>query len=163
MPTFGRWYHNATDTAVPLQLRDYGAFLAIEVQVPSPIAALLTQQGQPVPAGQTGLAIIDTGATFIAVHEPLLTGLGLAPVGVVTMGTANGPTPSSIYPARLLFPETQWNFDSIQVVGSNLAGQAIDFGDGNGPRPIIALIGRSLLQYCVLVWNGQAAAWSISY
>lgn len=116
-----------------------------------------------MPAGKAGFGLIDTGATFTCVHQPVMAELGLSPVSVATMGTANGPAEQPVYPARLVFPETGWDFDVQGLAGVNLTGQAIDFGDGKPPQPILALLGRDLLQTCVLVWNGPAAMWSISY
>lgn len=42
------------------------------------------------------------------VHEPILTGLGLNPIGIVNSGTAKGLVQQSVYPARIVFP-TVWD------------------------------------------------------
>lgn len=136
-----------------------GAYFPIEVHVPTAMAEALTQAGHSVPPPQTGLAILDTGATITAVHEPALAALGLTPVNVVQMGTANGPTLQNIYAARIHFPTTGWNLELQQVVGSNLDGQVIPI---QPPQPMICLIGRNTLRDWVLVWNGPGGFWTVA-
>ena len=130
--------------------------------MPPQIAEVLTQQGQPIPAGVAGLALIDTGATMTCVHEQILTSLGLNPIGVATNGTANGPVRQNIYPARVVFPEAGWTVDVSQVVGVNLTGQQIVLAPDRPAQPIIALLGRNLLQHWQLVWNGPGGYWTVS-
>lgn len=144
-----------------------GAFLSVDVSVPPVIATALTTSGQPVPASKTGLALIDTGATVTCVHEPLLIGLGLHPVGAVTSGTAAGPTQQALYMARLVFPLIGWTVD-LQLVGVDLSGQTISSaptGTLSPPptQPVVALLGRNLLRYSTLIWNGLGGFWTISY
>lgn len=136
-----------------------GAYFPIEVHLPQPLANALTQAGQPLPAPQSGLAIIDTGATFTAVNEVCLTTLGLQPVNTVQMGTANGQVTQSIYAARISFPTTGWDLELQQVVGANLAGQNIPL---DPPQPIICLIGRNTLKNWVVTWNGPGGFWTVA-
>jgi hypothetical protein len=87
----------------------------------------------------------------------MLTSLGLNPVGVVASGTAAGPTRQSLYVARLTFPMLGWAGD-LQVAGVDLTGQQVATSP---PQPIVALLGRNLLQNWMLVWNGSGGVWSI--
>lgn len=132
--------------------------MAIEVHIPPQIADVLAKEGTPVPASISGLALVDTGATMTCVHEPLLTNLGLKPVGLVNSGTAAGPTQQSVYMARLLFPVLGWTVD-IQVAGVDLTGQTPPLIP---PQSIIALLGRNLLSQTLLIWNGPGGFWTIS-
>ncbi|MGK2966126.1 MAG: retropepsin-like aspartic protease [Tepidiformaceae bacterium] len=136
-----------------------GAYFPIEIHPPQALADTLTQSGQPLPPAQVGLAIIDTGATMTAVHEPSLVALGLQPVNTVQMGTANGQVTQNVYAARIFFPTTGWNLELQQVVGSNLAGQIIPL---NPPQPMICLLGRNTLRGWVLTWNGPGGFWTVS-
>ena len=91
-----------------------------------------------------GTGLIDTGATFTAVDASVVAALGIPPIGVVTSGTAGGQRQQSQYPAALSFPGT--NFPSMTfgfVVGCDLTG--VDFN---------VLIGRDVLAYFVMVYNG---------
>jgi len=135
-----------------------GACLATEVHLPPLVAEALAKEGTPVPTSKGGLALLDTGATMTCVHEPLLTDLGLKPVGVVTSGTAAGPVQQSVYMVRLIFPVLGWTVD-LQVAGVDLTGQTPPL---DPPQPIIALLGRNLLTQCVLIWNGPGGFWTIA-
>ena len=162
MPIYNfRFNHpNGGPDRYPLGLSLAGAFMPVEIHVPSPIAALLARDQKPVPSPATGVAIIDTGATYTAVDESVLQRLGLAPVGPIASGTANGPVVHQIYPARLLIPTLPGYDPQVQqVVGVNLAGQ---FVATRPPQKIVALIGRNLLANWLMVWNGPAGEWSVS-
>ena len=142
----------------PQALLEVGACLVAEVHVPPQIAEVLEKEGTPVPASQSGIALIDTGATISCVHEPLLADLGLKPVGVVNSGTAAGPIQQSLYMARLIFPVIGWTVD-LQVAGVDLTGQTPPL---DPPQPIIALLGRNLLSQALLIWNGPGGFWTFA-
>jgi hypothetical protein len=135
-----------------------GAILTLDVHVPPAIANALTASNQPVPPAVSGITLVDTGATMTCVHEAILTGLGLQPVGQVQSGTANGPVQQNVYMTRLVFPLLGWTVD-LPVAGVDLTGQQAQL---NPPQDIIALLGRNLLRNCVLIWNGVGGFWSIS-
>jgi hypothetical protein len=130
----------------------------MDVHVPPAVETALTTAGQPVPPSASGLVLVDTGATMTCVHEPILMDLGLNPVSTVTSGTAAGPTQQSVYMARITFPILGWTVD-LPVAGVDLSSQQIATAP---PQPLIALLGRNLLQNCVLVWNGPAGIWTIA-
>jgi hypothetical protein len=109
------------------------------------------------------MGLIDTGATYTCVHEPLLVALGLPPINVIQSGTANGPVQQNVYAARVNFPQIGWDVGLIQVIGVNLAGQMTPASHGLTPFAIVALIGRDLLAQCSLHWEGPAGFWSISW
>jgi len=141
-----------------------GAFMPVEIHVPPQMADLLTRDGKPVPDGVSGVAIIDTGATFTSIDESILKGLGLASVGPIVSGTANGPAVHQMYPARIVFPTIPgFDVNAQQAVGVNLTGQAIPTAPKQPPQRIVALIGRNLLANWLFVWNGPAGQWSISF
>ena len=105
------------------------------------------------------MALIDTGATITSIHADILTGLGIQPIGIANVGTAGGPQQQSTYPARFTFPGTNLpGFELSQVIGCNLTGQMAP-----GQRPIIGLIGRDVLANAVLVYNGSAGMFSLSF
>jgi len=141
----------------------FGALTPIEVHVPPQLAQSLTQAKHPVPPPQTGQSLIDTGATFTSVHEPLLVALGLQPINVIQAGTANGPVNQNVYAVRINFPALGWDVGLIEVTGSNLTGQMTPASHGQTPQPLMALVGRNLLARCCLHWEGSAGFWSISW
>lgn len=58
--------------------------------MPPIIVQTFTQQGEPIPQPVIGAALVDTGASLTCVHEPILQGLGLNPIGVVQAGPRPG-------------------------------------------------------------------------
>ncbi len=159
MPTHNQFILDSNGKPNPIGLTYMGAFFPIEVQLPPQIAQTLVAAGKPMPNCVKGLALIDTGATMTCIDEPVLTGLGLNPVGVVNSGTANGPVKQNIYPARIVFPAQGWTVDITQVTGVNLAGQVIPT---TPPAPIIALIGRNILLNWVFIYNGPGGFWTVT-
>lgn len=119
----------------------------------------MVKAGQTVPNGLSGTALVDTGATLTCIEESILTSLGLNPIGKATTGTANGPRPCNIYPATLVFPAQGWTLDLGQVMGVNLAGQAVPL---DPPQPIVALLGRNVLERAIFIYNGITGFWTIA-
>jgi hypothetical protein len=161
VPTYNTFLHEPGDPAVvgrPGSLISTGAFLGVNIDVPPAISAAITASGQAVPPSATGVALVDTGATLTCVHEPLLKELGLNPSGTVMGGTAAGQVQQALYMVRLTFPLLGWTVD-LQVVGVNLSGQSTNT---EPPQPLAALLGRNLLQQCLLVWNGPGGFWTLS-
>ena len=143
----------------PASLAAMGPLIQIQIEVPSALAESLRLTNQPIPNPVDGVALIDTGATITSIHADILTGLGIQPIGIANVGTAGGPQQQSTYPARFTFPGTNLpGFELSQVIGCNLTGQMAP-----GQRPIIGLIGRDVLANAVLVYNGSAGMFSLSF
>jgi len=159
MPVHNRFFKDPTGNPNPTALTVIGAFFNIEVHLPSAIAQILTNQGRPLPPPALGAAIVDTGATMTCVHEPILQGLGLNPIGVVQAATATGLTQQNVYPARLVFPAEGIDITFQGVAGVNLAGQMLPL---TPPQQVIALIGRNLLERWLLIWNGPGGIWTVT-
>jgi hypothetical protein len=123
----------------PAVLAHFGPILQVSVSIPQALAALYTNQQIPLLSPITGTALIDTGATRSCVHAPIMSNLGVNPIGVITSLTAAGPAPQNLYPAHFTFPATNIEIDFTSVVGVDLSGQII-----NGQQ-LIALIGRDVL------------------
>lgn len=140
-------------------LSSLGAFFPIEIHVPPQIANAMVKTGQTVPKSISGIGLIDTGATLTCIQEDILVSLGLNPIGQVNSGTANGLKPCNIYPARIVFPTKGWTLDLGRAMGVNLAGQTIPT---DPPQPIIALLGRNLLERSVFIYNGIIGLWTIT-
>jgi len=113
----------------------------------------LTKLGQPLPNPVSGLALIDTGATFCSIDESVLQALGVPPYGVTDVIGVSGPIQQPTYPAGLSFPGTPI--------------PPIAFADFIGARlkeaGIIAIIGRNVLRDFVLVYNGPGGFVSLSF
>ena len=143
----------------PQAFASVGPVIAVQIEVPAPLAAQFQQQQQPPPPPAVGFALIDTGASITCAEETVLARLGINPTGVAQVSAAGGTATHSVYPARFAFPGTPVpNIDFVGVVGVNLQGQTVP-----NHGPIIALIGRDILLRCVLVYNGAGGMYSLSF
>ncbi len=160
MPIYNRHFWPGVDTiGSPEGLVAWGPIMPVEVAVPDPLAQHLANTNQVVPAPVTGIAMIDTGATITAVDQSVFQALGVPPVSTATVGTAKGPAEQFVFPAKLSFPGTSLQgLDFSQVLGCDLSGQ-LSFG----AERLIVLIGRDLLQYFILVYNGPGGLISLSH
>lgn len=136
-----------------------GPFFTIEIQVPPDISDALKAAGEPVPEPETGIAIIDTGASLTCVHQEALERLKLNPFDIVKTGTANGIVDQQVYPASIVFPTRRWRINLQGVAGVDLTGQNIL----DPPQPVIALIGRNVLENWVFAYNGPGGFWTVSF
>lgn len=139
-----------------------GAYLPIEVHVLDAIAQQLTANNQQVPQPVSGFALIDTGATNTAVHEPIIQQLKLNPHNVANMGTAGGPVQRNIYAVKIDIPGVGLSGVLNNVAGVDLSGQMLPMQPPQAPQQMIALLGRDFLQSTVMVWNGTVGTWSLA-
>lgn len=128
----------------PGALHIEGAWLDVEVAIPTALEQFLTRTGKPVPPPVKGRALVDTGATFSAVDEQLIRGLGVNPINAAQGGTAKGQAIQFIYPARFIFSGLGWTFEFSRTTGVDLQGSGF-----------IALIGREVLARMTIVYNGS--------
>jgi len=104
----------------------------------------LLQQGQAVPPPTTGLALIDTGASVTCIDETAAQQLKLPVVDVVTIGSAShASAQASVYPISIDIAGLPISIDAPRAVGAALASQGL-----------LLLIGRDVLQFCTLFYNG---------
>lgn len=157
MPIHNRHYVDSTSHQhIPSALVAVGAILEVQIQIPKALSALLEAQNQVVPQPVTGFALIDTGATRTCADESSLSGLGINPIGMVSMGTAGGPTQCPLFPARLWFPSLNLGADFDSIVGVNLQGQAIQ------GQQLKVLIGRDILSRGLLIYSGNGGFFTLA-
>lgn len=142
-------------------LREDGPFLNALVHVPTALAQLLDKQNLAVPAPVAGLGLIDTGASSTCIHEPVLTQLGLNPIGTTTSRTAAGIAIQRLYPVRIEFPGEGIDREFNSVAGVDLSGQTVSLSTGE--QQIIALIGRDMMRNWVLIYNGPIGVVTIAF
>lgn len=154
MPIFSRfWINQHTGTADPERLRQHGPALQAEISIPSGLADALQRQGAQIPVARIGLALLDTGASITAVDQRVLTDLGLTPVDVAQVVTPTGVTPQPIYSCNISFPGTPIpTLPFNVVVGSSLA-----------PLGFSVLVGRDVLRFFQVVYNGVEGMWTLAF
>src|SRR5579864_9557175 len=126
--------------AIALQQR--GPVLQVVISIEQNMAQALMQQGLPVPQPKTGLALIDTGASSTCIDEQAAKELGLPVIDVATMSSAShAQHQCNLYPVQIAIPPVL-SLQAPRAMGAALAAQGL-----------LALIGRDVLQACLLVYN----------
>ncbi|MCX6594388.1 MAG: aspartyl protease family protein [Acidobacteria bacterium] len=126
--------------------------------MPVALEEYFTENGFEIPAPVTGYALIDTGATSSAVHEPILQQLSILPIDSSPTSTPSGEGRSFVYPARVSFPGLRvGELRMDRVIGSQL-----DWGTPDG-RTIVMLLGRDLLKHFLMVYNGPGSNITLAF
>lgn len=129
-----------------------GIVFNVEIGVDVATADLLTQCRQPVPNPITSQALVDTGASFLAIDQSIAQKLNLARRGINVTHTANGPRQCDLYAVSLAFPATALkSFNVVQAIEVDLSTQ-----------PFKCLIGRDVLSKWHLHYNGETGVISIA-
>ena len=123
-------------------------------------AALLTA-GQTIPDFVPIRALLDTGASCTCVDPSVISALGLAPTGSISMVTpSTGTTPhqAAEYDAALVIPaggpgQPPLIFGTIGIVESHLFTA----------QGFYALIGRNVLAKCIFHYNGGTGLFTLAY
>lgn len=137
----------------PVGLQESGPRLPCEVRIDATRAGAHVKSDQVAPPGVLGQIMVDTGASVSCVDKDILIGLGISPIGECEVLTPQGKDVQDIYVCGLDFPGTGLDpIPKIFVLGSDLKGH------GAG-----ALLGRDVLASGVLVYNGIAGHWVISF
>ena len=144
-----------------LQISPAGPVVKALLTVSQARRAALSAAGLPVPANQSITALVDTGASCTSVDPSIIAALALQPTGiasVITPSTGAIPHQTSQYDVGLAIPgatarDAALFFPTIAVIGAQLL-QAQGFH---------ALIGRDILDRCVLVYNGVTKLFTLAY
>ena len=122
-------------------------------------ADALKAANQPVPAQQRMNALIDTGASCTCVDPTIIKALGLVPTGstqMLTPSTGSQPVTTEQYDASLMIyganQQSPLEIPVMPVVASDLKSQGID-----------ALIGRDVLKFCLLTYNGAIELFTLAF
>lgn len=104
-------------------------------------------------------AMVDTGASCTCVDPAIIQSLGLSPTGSTLMFTpstgAQGHITDQFDASLQIYRTTEeppLEIPVIAVVASDLRAQGID-----------ALIGRDVLQHCLLSYNGQEGFFTLAF
>jgi hypothetical protein len=136
-----------------------GPLLIAYIGVSKPREEALKKAGQQVPQRVQIQALVDTGASVSGINPAILTTkLGLTPTGtgaVHTPSSAGAPMP--IFDVSLTVPpgrpgETMLYLETLPVIGCDLTAQGFH-----------GLIGRDILQACVLFYNGRAGHFTLAF
>ena len=136
-------------TQVP-NLQSAGAIVEARIAVNGHVEEILRKSGAAVPMPITLTAMIDTGATGSVIREGLPAQLGLNPVGVTQINTPSSTNVQCFeFLLRVVFPNNV--IFETTVIEAPLQGQHIQF-----------LIGRDILQHCVMICVGYLNQFTLS-
>lgn len=147
---------NVTVTLDPIE----GPILPVGVSVSRARREALLASGENVPPIVSVRALVDTGASCTCVDPSVLQALSLPATGTVflyTPSTGSTPHAADEYDVGLVVPgagihHLPLTIDGVPVVAANLAVQGIH-----------ALIGRDVLQDCILIYNGTDGDFTLAF
>ena len=144
--------------SVNLQITPIGGpLIDLLVGISAPRTKALTDAGLPVPAPVSTRFLVDTGASNTRVDPAILSQLSLTPTGSIPIHTpSTGGTPAMCnqFDISLSIPHPCLNrrFPAIAVTEANLSAQGIQ-----------GLLGRDILANCLLIYNGEANTFTLSF
>ncbi len=95
---------------------------------------------------------------WTAVHEQSLLDLGVQPIDAIPTRTPAGAGRSFVYPTKVSFPGLQVaGLPMDRVIGSELKWHLPD------GRDVIMLLGRDLLKYFLLIYNGKTSEVTLAF
>ena len=136
-----------------------GPVIDLTVWIGPAEAAKLQAAGRPVPGPATIRALVDTGADRTAVDLTVIRRLGLPLHGRALLHSSAAGTRGILvktYDAQLVLgglqaaPFPGWR--AVEVVGVSVAKQGV-----------LALVGRDLLDSCLVVYDGRARTFALAY
>lgn len=159
MPVFD-FFHWDKDRGYTLA--ETGAILQVNIGIPAPLEQYCLKNAISIPPLVSGYALIDTGASASAVHEDIFTTFGVQPIDHIPMSTPHSRDQHSfVYPAKIQFPGLNLSAETLlatmRVVGCELKWKTFD------DKEIIMLMGRDLLKYFLMVYNGVQSDVTLSY
>lgn len=144
--------------SVNLNILPLGPVIDVHIGVSEPRRMALEQIQQPIPPAVACRLLIDTGASGTCVDSWIIQTLQLSPSGMVSIHTpstsANNAHHCQQYDIALVIPHPAISrvFAAIPVIESSFAHQGID-----------GLLGRDLLESCLLVYNGELGIYTLSF
>jgi len=120
-------------------------------------AMALTQQGQPIPSQVRVLSLVDSGASTTSIDATVAASLGLQPKGssgVITATTGTAGVVQNQYDVSLTLAQggNSRAFPVLRVL------ECPPFH-----KTIHALLGRDILDECLLVYNGPTGTFDLAF
>ena len=134
-----------------------GAFVELKVMASPQRVAALKRAGRAFAQPMTHLALIDTGASNSVIDVRIAADLGLVPTGRVPIHTPSSGTTldeMDAFDITLVMesPGSRPESFTVGAVGGNLA-----------PGGFYAILGRDVLDSCVLTYDGPVGSYTIEF
>lgn len=143
-----------------LQVGPSGPVLDAVVAVSQPRHQALIDAGLSPPAVVPIRALVDTGASHTCIDPSVFQALGLTPTEIAEMTTpSTGASPSqhNLYDVSLWIPGAGPQHQPLVLRTLEVSESAL------APMGIQALIGRDILESCLLVYNGSSRIFSLAF
>lgn len=144
-----------------LQISQKGALLLAFIGVSTPRRDALKAAGQTVPDIVQIQALIDTGASATCLDPSVLKTLSLTPTGsaiIETPSTEGKPVTVDQYDVSLIVPPA--DLKQIPLIVDTLPVVCVSLLESFGYH---ALIGRDILEKCMLLYNGSTKWFTLAY
>jgi predicted aspartyl protease len=140
-----------------LPLTSDGPVVEVLIGVTPSQSRSLTVAGQPVPGPVTARGLIDTGASVTCIDSQLVRTLGLQPSGSTLLMLpvpSGGAQQYQEFEISLILLHARLNYSigTLTVVAAPLTAQGIE-----------VLLGRDVLKSCLLVYDGEAASFTLAF
>lgn len=137
-----------------------GAIIEVHVHVTVPLLGKLQAAGHAIPPPVLVRGLVDTGASSTCLDPSVIGQLGLLPTGstpVHTASTAGRPQLRNQYDISVWLPIQRsakpHNIRrTLPVIETDLSNQGIEL-----------LIGRNILEGCLLVYDGAAGSMTLAF
>lgn len=141
---------------ITAQIIEAGPVVELLVGITAPRRDLLTKHGMSVPPRLPVKALIDTGSAVTALAPEIIQALDLSVTGQTDIITASTPHPCNAYDISLSLADP----DGVEMHLPFLPIIESSFLSTLGIR---ALLGRDVLAYCLVVYDGQHETFSLAY
>lgn len=144
-----------------LAVESNGPIVNAGVSVSEGRRAALIAAGQVVPEMRTIRALVDTGASFTSIEPQVLQALNLTPTGtieIVTPSTGNQTHTTETFDIDFAIGGATPQDLPLLIPNLRIAACELYLRQG-----IHALIGRDILNRCILVYNGSINAFSLCF
>lgn len=133
--------------------------ITVHVGISAPRRVAMVASGLTVPPPVQLELLVDTGASCVVLDGDAISSLGLVATGVASMLTPSThatPHPCNQYDVSLLIPSTKggapFEVAALPVLESSFRPQGFD-----------GLLGRDVLQQCVLFYNSPLGGYTLAY
>lgn len=130
-----------------------GPMVSVRIGISKVLTDIYTHSGISIPTTRTLNILVDTGASFTIIQRGKIDGLDLQPIGERKIIGVSDKKPGKYPMYRVgLSIDGLFNFDiSVTVMPLYL------------PYNIEGLIGRDILEKCILVYNGPEKSFRLKY
>jgi predicted aspartyl protease len=135
-----------------LALLQRGPVVQVTVTVEEHVAKSLLQQGKTIPTPISGLALIDSGASVTCIDQDAANILQIPVIDVVSVNSASHEaTWQNVYPIQIEVTGVNIRLQAPRAIGAPLKCQGL-----------LLLLGRDVLQFCTLFYNGTTGTFSLA-